>query len=404
MESKKLVRATVVLFLMVLLVVLSPTALFSQCNYPNYGSDMTVDGEYMDWNLTNDEFATMYRSGMFSTNPDNHLSTLYLRYDCEAGLMYVLVLVKNYPEDKLLAETTDEIWIKIDGKKVNLSYTFVGLEEDGLQVLDNGIPVVLDVAEGWEGSFPLSEGQFVNFQAHSNVWDQSKYLTEGYSGGNNTSANVPLTLCIICDPIGVELQSFSATTTDDGVFVEWSVASEINHAGYNVYRASAADGEYFRINDTMIGLDPGSSSLEEKRYEYLDADARALPVYYKLEDISLDGQHEWFGPVQASVASDVQGATVKPLEFDLTENYPNPFNPTTTIGFSLPVKSEMRLEIYDIKGTRIRTLVNGEHLAGIFDVTWDGRNDVGEYVTSGIYLYRMSAGDFTKTGRMTLLK
>ncbi len=93
-----------------------------------------------------------------------------------------------------------------------------------------------------------------------------------------------------------------------------------------------------------------------------------------------------------------------PKAFSLAQNYPNPFNPATTIHFELPKQARVRLNIYNIQGQLVRTLVNGQSAAGRYHVIWDGSNDRGQTVSSGIYIYRIQAGDFVKTRKMMLLK
>jgi len=93
-----------------------------------------------------------------------------------------------------------------------------------------------------------------------------------------------------------------------------------------------------------------------------------------------------------------------PTAFALSQNYPNPFNPVTEIGFSLPSASEVRLEVYNIAGQKVTTLVNSPMDAGEHQIQWDGKVDGGESVATGIYFYRLQAGDFVETKKMLLLK
>ncbi|MCB0315264.1 MAG: T9SS type A sorting domain-containing protein, partial [Calditrichaeota bacterium] len=93
-----------------------------------------------------------------------------------------------------------------------------------------------------------------------------------------------------------------------------------------------------------------------------------------------------------------------PEVFSLGQNYPNPFNPTTSIQVAVPEKALVTLEIYDITGRKIQTLLNDEQEPGVYTVSWDGTNQFGEKVSSGIYFYRMAAGKFIQTRRMMLLK
>jgi hypothetical protein len=93
-----------------------------------------------------------------------------------------------------------------------------------------------------------------------------------------------------------------------------------------------------------------------------------------------------------------------PGAYALHQNYPNPFNPTTTIEYDLPKSSSVRLEIYNITGQKVRTLTSGQASAGHQTIVWDGRDATGRSVSSGIYLYRLTAGEYVKTRKMLLMK
>ncbi|MCH9007585.1 T9SS type A sorting domain-containing protein [candidate division KSB1 bacterium] len=100
----------------------------------------------------------------------------------------------------------------------------------------------------------------------------------------------------------------------------------------------------------------------------------------------------------------LSSATV-PRQFALDQNYPNPFNPATEISYSLPRPAEVWLEIFNLLGQKVRSLLQHEkQAAGRCTVFWDGRDDFGRSAASGIYLYRITAGDFIRTMKMTLLK
>jgi len=100
----------------------------------------------------------------------------------------------------------------------------------------------------------------------------------------------------------------------------------------------------------------------------------------------------------------VQKQPSLPTQFGLDQNYPNPFNPTTVISFDVPKPSAVRIVVYDILGKEVRTLVNNTMSPGTYHVTWDGLNDEGRQVSSGIYFYRMEAGSFVSMKKMLLLK
>ena len=96
--------------------------------------------------------------------------------------------------------------------------------------------------------------------------------------------------------------------------------------------------------------------------------------------------------------------TKLPKPFALGRNYPNPFNPGTTISYDLPRQAQVTLEVFNVVGRKVATLVNGRQEAGHRTVQWDGRDDSGAATASGVYFYRLSAGEFVATAKMVLLK
>jgi len=94
-----------------------------------------------------------------------------------------------------------------------------------------------------------------------------------------------------------------------------------------------------------------------------------------------------------------------PTDFSLGQNYPNPFNLSTQIKYEVPTKAKVKLEIYNVKGELVRTLIDGKEIEpGQYRIEWDGKNERGVVVASGIYIYRMKAGKFEHAKRMALIK
>ena len=93
-----------------------------------------------------------------------------------------------------------------------------------------------------------------------------------------------------------------------------------------------------------------------------------------------------------------------PNVFALYQNYPNPFNPTTQIRYDLPEYQFVSIAIYDVMGRNIRNLMNKNQAAGFHSVRWDAKNDIGEGVAAGMYIYTIQAGEFKATKKMVLLK
>lgn len=110
------------------------------------------------------------------------------------------------------------------------------------------------------------------------------------------------------------------------------------------------------------------------------------------------------GRLTDTVVDNSTGSGSLPSEFRLAQNYPNPFNPTTQINFDLPQKSKVTIQIYSIRGELVATLLDKEIAPGRHKITWDGRNSRGVRAASGIYIYRIKAGKWKNSKRMTLLK
>jgi hypothetical protein len=107
---------------------------------------------------------------------------------------------------------------------------------------------------------------------------------------------------------------------------------------------------------------------------------------------------------QGGVSNSERVAIETPTEYALSQNYPNPFNPTTNINISLPDNTSVVLRVYDILGRVVRTMIDQVIPAGYYRLTWDGTDDVGRQLPSGIYIYRLTTDKFVNTRKMLLMK
>lgn len=110
------------------------------------------------------------------------------------------------------------------------------------------------------------------------------------------------------------------------------------------------------------------------------------------------------GGIDAITNIEIGALKPMPTDYALEQNVPNPFNPSTTIQYRLPEAGEVQLVIYNLLGQEVRTLVQESMDAGFHSVVWDGMDEFGKQVASGIYIYRLSVADFTQVQRMMLLK
>jgi hypothetical protein len=122
-----------------------------------------------------------------------------------------------------------------------------------------------------------------------------------------------------------------------------------------------------------------------------------------LTDVAINQYHQVIESGQTTAVQWMDSAT-GPKAFRLAQNYPNPFNPETNITYQIPISAQVVVQIYNLLGQKIRTLVNEVQSAGKYSVTWNGLSDDGSRAPSGVYVYRMQAGDFISTKKLLLIK
>jgi hypothetical protein len=106
----------------------------------------------------------------------------------------------------------------------------------------------------------------------------------------------------------------------------------------------------------------------------------------------------------STAVEDEEEIAQRPSEFELYQNYPNPFNPGTKIEFALKKTGHVTLHIYNVLGEKVKTLLDQDQPAGFYQINWDGENDNGKPVASGIYLYKLEVNGFSEAKKMLLLK
>jgi hypothetical protein len=167
----------------------------------------------------------------------------------------------------------------------------------------------------------------------------------------------------------------------------------LNNQGFDIERKSNTIGSWERI-----GYVPGNgTSTEPQTYSYLDENVQDGSYSYRLKQIDFSGAYEYSDEIVVNVG-------FNPTEYILFQNYPNPFNPSTSIQFQVLKTGVVNVKIFDMLGQEIKTLLNNEVEAGMYTIQWDGLNDNGMKMSSGSYIYRMTAGDFVDSKEMLLLK
>ncbi len=198
----------------------------------------------------------------------------------------------------------------------------------------------------------------------------------------------------------VELATFTAEKTDLGVLIRWTTESEVNNAGFNLYRSKNSDASYEKINNQLIKGAINSSVAND--YEYLDnAIENGNNYFYKLEDVDLSGQTEIHDPISIMIMNQEKTIT----QYTLYNPYPNPFNPKTLINFDIPRTDQVTITIYDIQGKPIFKLLDKTLPPGHYSVEWNAVNINNQPVSAGLYFYEMKTSNgIVKTEKMMLVK
>ena len=186
-------------------------------------------------------------------------------------------------------------------------------------------------------------------------------------------------------PVPVELTTFTADVKNSSVTLNWGTATEINNYGFEIERKSLDDWE-------KIGFINGNgNSNSPKEYSYVDKNPIGGSKFqYRLKQIDNDGQFEYSSIVEVDLV---------PIEFMLYQNYPNPFNPITKIRYQLPKESKVVVKIYNILGSEIIEILNAQREPGIYEIEFNAKN-----LTSGTYIYRFIANNFSQSKKLILLK
>jgi pectin methylesterase-like acyl-CoA thioesterase len=184
----------------------------------------------------------------------------------------------------------------------------------------------------------------------------------------------------------VQVTSFTANVQSHGVVLNWQTVNEVNNAGFNILRKGPHDATFSLIASytnvpALVGL--GVSNIG-KAYSYTDTSVHVNGVYsYQLKSISSKGVALI---IDQTNVTGVRATGNIPKRFELFQNFPNPFNPTTTITYDLPQASRVSIDVFDVLGSKVATIASGDKHAGEYTAIFDGTK-----FASGVYFYRITA-------------
>ncbi len=189
--------------------------------------------------------------------------------------------------------------------------------------------------------------------------------------------------------VATQLRSATIDLVTEGVRLRYELVSREAGEVVRLYRSTEADGGWRLIADDL-------QPVVADTYEFVDSGIESGHTYYYLLEAQLPGE----APRELH-----RGTAVVPArDLVLEQNVPNPFNPRTSIRFFLPQRGDVQLNVYDVRGGLVRRLAMGVFDAGAHSVSWDGTDDTGSPVVSGMYVYRIAAGQYVQARKMMLLK
>ncbi|HET90737.1 MAG TPA: hypothetical protein ENN99_08380 [Chloroflexi bacterium] len=266
-----------------------------------------VDGAYGEWNLaedgTGDFFANMYNAG----RPDPAwpgyalMSKLYLRYACDSGMLYALVLAEDGYVPLPWAE---DAWIKIYDLGNN---TLV----DGDDANNPDPPpdfdwvYVNEQLRGYEAAFALAEATYTGLEAHIQIVEPN-----GGDGATSSTGKDGINLVIECRPTAVELSSFNARISRGEVTLNWMTTAESDNAGFNVYRARSENSPWLKVNENLIGAQ--GQAGEGASYSFVDRPGYGA-FYYKLENMNHEGESSFHRLVKVLVTPAFRRPVRRPM-------------------------------------------------------------------------------------------
>jgi len=261
------------------------------------------------------------------------------------------------------------------------NFAHVSYYKDGYVVLDISDPTNPTIA-GYYDTYPSSSGTYAG------VWGAYPYFPSGVVICSDMQTGLYVFDFLGDGTVPVELTSFTANVTPQGVNLSWSTASEINNYAFEIERKFQNETSW-----KTVGLVGGSgTTTQSKEYSYSDKTLSAPgKYYYRLKQIDNDGSFEYSQVIEIDF--------VQPDDFVLNQNYPNPFNPETTIEFSIGQAALVKLEVFNALGEKVADLLNENKEEGSYRINFSANN-----LPSGIYIAKLQAGEQVKTIKMSLLK
>ncbi len=386
-----------------------------------------VPGDHIDYWITATDVEGLSSTGstvgydIFEPVEDNIIVNNGSLSDGTVDYYYLYNLLGEFPHDMWnganFGPAPDDLW---------LNYTTVlDISGGGPEICEGGLDAFLDqggtnlilagdewmgaCVDGWAPT-DFVPGDFVyDYLGMDASLPDVNYSTSGDQGG------ISRLMPVAGDPISGAL----ATFLEDSLLLNYDPNYEIGVSNWLDGAVPTADASvsYYGLTGILdsLGAPPPDADTVASAL-YLELANGSQTAWFGFDVLSLNTvpSYHWIGiypegPLPQTIEwmdayTGVDDEVQIPSAFALRQNYPNPFNPVTSIEFELPNDGNITLSVYNMLGQKVAMLVDEYSRAGVHTVKWDGRNDLGQLVSTGVYLYRINAGNFNATKKMILLK
>lgn len=239
------------------------------------------------------------------------------------------------------------------------------------------------------------------------IWNDITVLDPTHIRANNLTTLGDFAIGSIDEPLPVELSSFTATLNSTNMAeLNWSTQSETELAGYRILRNNEETQSHaVYITDTVI---PALNTSSGADYSFVDSELTENGTYYYwLETLDISGTSEYFGPIIFNYNIEDDGEIIPDpdhLGKSILKNYPNPFNPSTLISFYLQNQDKVNLTIYNTRGQLVKHYKADTYNPGWHEINWNGKNDQGKIVPSGLYFAKLTGKSCYLMHKMYLIK
>lgn len=426
------------------------TAICNQLSIPRFYAELSLTGGNIVTDGLHQEFADewVYLQNDTDTNTGNGTGDNADPFDYRYTPTEFLDLVETYRGDLAVdgfhsfPDPTDEYIHHIDCWAKLLSVDTVLIADGmtgptetaldaiaaqwGLLTASNGNPytvirVQCPANQPYTNSYILNNRVYIPFMGNTATDNAALAVYQaampGYTVKGYTSGSAPAwvsTDALHCrvhtiykmegeDPLPVELSSFTATISSTNyALLTWVTQSETNVSGFNIYRGTSPDLQTALHLNAFI---EATNTSQQQTYVYHDTDIYEDGLYYYwLESLDLDGTNEYFGPISISIGNLDPGTPSIPLVTEMLPPYPNPFNPTVKIPYSLKESGNVEFAIYNTRGQLVRSIKPGVKNSGHYQEEWDGRDSLGQPCATGVYHFRMTVGSQSYYRKAVLLK